>query len=71
MVPEHRQKPEDQMEPSTAKKPPCIWPEFATELALRYSLLKTLMLCRLLQFLITCLLIIYCASSSCNLSHWQ
>ena len=28
--------PEDQMEPSTAKKPPRIWPEFATEPALRY-----------------------------------
>ena len=28
--------PEDQMEPSTAKKPPRIWPEFATEPAHRF-----------------------------------
>jgi hypothetical protein len=28
--------PEDEMEPSTAKKPPRIWPEFATECANRY-----------------------------------
>jgi len=28
--------PEDEMEPSMATKPPRIWPEFATERALRY-----------------------------------
>lgn len=27
---------EDEMEPSTATKPPRVWPEFATERALRY-----------------------------------
>ena len=71
MAPEHRQEFKDQMEPPTTKKPPCIWPEFATEPALRYLLLETLMLHRLLLQLICKLFIVQVQVATCpvNIYH--